>query len=337
MLGLCIHFSRNRQGLIRLETFESYTVAQDVATLNLGAAFSGYWAVGSNYTGYSPGTTAGIDSAESYTDGDAVGSLSGGTGWNGPWAGPSDTYTSPVPDSNSIVYTPTTGLDGFEGYADSVGVTAVMTPTGTLNYTGWADFDVMQGKVDLLGQGFHDLYPGQGLYMHLGGGGSSMAMVKTKGRVYLSAASQYWIEVAGSQYNPNTYGTNLLSLVFVAEGSSPTEGNLAAHDMAWFGASGPFLSTMIWNSAAAGTYTPGYYNVWLALRSTQDKYVGPVLKNLRVMSKLASVPPGYVNDPVEEMRAAVGNENLQAVYLPPNDPLSNSSGRGFIGPWATGI
>lgn len=41
--------------------------------------------------------------------------------------------------------------------------------TGILNYTGFAKWTVSDGTVDLLGNGFFDFYPGNGLYVDLDG------------------------------------------------------------------------------------------------------------------------------------------------------------------------
>ena len=41
--------------------------------------------------------------------------------------------------------------------------------TGVLNYTGFANWTVPGGSVDLIGNGFFDFYPGNGLYIDLDG------------------------------------------------------------------------------------------------------------------------------------------------------------------------
>ena len=40
---------------------------------------------------------------------------------------------------------------------------------GTLNYSGFADFTVTSGSVDLIGAGFYDNFPGNGLYVDMAG------------------------------------------------------------------------------------------------------------------------------------------------------------------------
>jgi hypothetical protein len=48
--------------------------------------------------------------------------------------------------------------------------------TGQLNYTGFANWTVSDGFVDLMGNGFHDFYPGSGLFVELDGSGSDAAV-----------------------------------------------------------------------------------------------------------------------------------------------------------------
>ena len=43
------------------------------------------------------------------------------------------------------------------------------TPTGQINYTGFVKWDVFQKAVDLIGNGFLDVQPGNGLYVDLAG------------------------------------------------------------------------------------------------------------------------------------------------------------------------
>jgi hypothetical protein len=44
---------------------------------------------------------------------------------------------------------------------------------GTLNYTGFANWTVTAGYVDLIGNGYFDFQPGNGLYIDMDGSGSS--------------------------------------------------------------------------------------------------------------------------------------------------------------------
>jgi len=50
---------------------------------------------------------------------------------------------------------------------------------GTLNYTGFANWAVTDGSVDLIGPGFHDLVPGNGLYVDLDGDNNDAGIMST--------------------------------------------------------------------------------------------------------------------------------------------------------------
>jgi hypothetical protein len=70
---------------------------------------------------------------------------------------------------------------------------------GTLNYTGLANWTVSSGSVDLIGVGFIDLLPGNGLYLDLDGTTSDAALL-TSNLINLPAG-QYELsfDLAGSQ------------------------------------------------------------------------------------------------------------------------------------------
>jgi hypothetical protein len=319
---------RGPTGVIGWDQLETYTVGGDVSALNDGIGFTDGWSVQRAPYGWG-GIYSGVESSasddfESYTDGDTIGGLDGSTGWNGPWGGgSSDTYTSPTPDPNGSTSLAANGRDDFESYV-AANADPVSTPTGTLDYTGWADFDVVQGKVDLLGMGFKDVYPGHGLYMHLGGGGAQLAIVKTKARVWLYPSKSFSVAVTGSQYNPNASGSGLISVILMPEGQTPSNADWVANEMAWFGRRGSWLSDMVWYSVAAGYKPEGYYNVWMALRSTPDKYCGPFIKTVKVLS---------YGGGLEELSATVGNENMQPVPIQPTDPSVTAGGTGWAGAW----
>lgn len=63
-------------------------------------------------------------------------------------------------------------LSGLKGYICAGNCTPagdLITNQGQLNYTGFDNWNVTGGHVDLLGNGFLDLLPGNGLYVDLGG------------------------------------------------------------------------------------------------------------------------------------------------------------------------
>jgi len=51
---------------------------------------------------------------------------------------------------------------------------------GTLNYTGFANWDVSGGSVDLIGNKYFDFYPGNGLYVDLDGSTGNAGILTTK-------------------------------------------------------------------------------------------------------------------------------------------------------------
>ncbi len=51
---------------------------------------------------------------------------------------------------------------------------------GALNYTGFTKWNVSQGTVDLIGNGFFDFYPGNGLYVDMDGSTSQNGGLTTK-------------------------------------------------------------------------------------------------------------------------------------------------------------
>jgi hypothetical protein len=80
---------------------------------------------------------------------------------------------------------------------------------GALNYTGFANWNVTAGSVDLIGNGFFDFYPGNGLYVDLDGSTFQGGTLTTKvsfspGNYALS------FELGGSQRGD----TNLVDVAF---------------------------------------------------------------------------------------------------------------------------
>lgn len=98
---------------------------------------------------------------------------------------------------------------------------------GALNYAGFANFTVSNGSVDLIGNGFFDFFPANGLYVDLDGSTGDAGVLTTSPAMAL-AAGWYTLKVdfAGSQrgstesiftsvfgsLNPN-YGSGTVSLL----------------------------------------------------------------------------------------------------------------------------
>lgn len=72
--------------------------------------------------------------------------------------------------------------------------------TGALNYSGFANWDVTSGSVDLIGNGFYDFYPGNGLYVDLDGS-TADAGVQTTTMTFALPEGDYELsfDLGGSQ------------------------------------------------------------------------------------------------------------------------------------------
>jgi hypothetical protein len=69
---------------------------------------------------------------------------------------------------------------------------------GTLNHSSFANWEITGGTVDLIGNGFFDFYPGNGLYVDLDGSTSQAGIMSTKANF---AAGTYNLnfDLGGSQ------------------------------------------------------------------------------------------------------------------------------------------
>jgi hypothetical protein len=71
---------------------------------------------------------------------------------------------------------------------------------GTLNYNGFANWDVTDGTVDLIGNGFFDFYPGNGLYVDLDGSSGNAGRMESKTTFALPEGTcELSFELGGSQ------------------------------------------------------------------------------------------------------------------------------------------
>jgi PEP-CTERM motif len=75
------------------------------------------------------------------------------------------------------------------------------TETLGLNYAGFANWDVTDGTVDLIGAGFFDLIPGNGRYVDLDGSTSNAGVLTTKTSFLFEAGQTYVLtfDLAGNQ------------------------------------------------------------------------------------------------------------------------------------------
>lgn len=84
---------------------------------------------------------------------------------------------------------------------------------GVLNYTGFSQWTVSSGTVDLIGNGFHDFLPGNGLYVDMDGS-SGNAGTMTSDLISL-AAGVYTLQfdLAGNQINTSPEMVNVEVMV----------------------------------------------------------------------------------------------------------------------------
>lgn len=73
---------------------------------------------------------------------------------------------------------------------------------GALNYTGFANWTVMDGTVDLIGNGYFDFCPGYGLYVDMDGSTSNAGkMVKTNDLILNAGQYILQFDLAGNHRN----------------------------------------------------------------------------------------------------------------------------------------
>jgi hypothetical protein len=78
--------------------------------------------------------------------------------------------------------------------------------TPVLNYYGFADYTVSAGSVDLLGNGYFDAYPGNGLYVDMAGSTGQYGALTTKA-VFGPGTYDITLGLGGPIYAvPNGYG-----------------------------------------------------------------------------------------------------------------------------------
>jgi len=68
--------------------------------------------------------------------------------------------------------------------------------TGILNYNNFKNWTVTNGTVDLIGNGYYDFYPGNGLYVDLDGSTSNAGIMTTKANFAFTPGTyelQFWL------------------------------------------------------------------------------------------------------------------------------------------------
>ena len=79
---------------------------------------------------------------------------------------------------------------------------------GQLNYSGFANFNVSQGSVDLIGNGFFDAYSGNGLYVDMAGTTNQFGALTTKA-IFAPGTYNVGLSLGGPIYSGITDGVNV--------------------------------------------------------------------------------------------------------------------------------
>jgi hypothetical protein len=79
---------------------------------------------------------------------------------------------------------------------------------GVLNYTGFANYTVSKGSVDLIGNGFFDAYPGNGLYVDLAGSTNQYGALTTN-TIFGAGTYHVGLSLGGPIYKGITDGANV--------------------------------------------------------------------------------------------------------------------------------
>jgi hypothetical protein len=76
-----------------------------------------------------------------------------------------------------------------------------VTNGSTLNYTGFANWTVTNGTVDLIGNGYFDFLPGNGLYVDMDGSTDQAGTIVSKPIALGAGTYQFQFDLAGNQRN----------------------------------------------------------------------------------------------------------------------------------------
>lgn len=140
----------------------------------------------------------------------------------------------------------------------------------TLNYTGFANWTVTSGSVDLIGNGYFDFYPGNGLYVDLHGSTQQPGSITTT-----------------QIFAPGIYNVSVL-IGGNARGDVPKTSELTA---------GPFVGILTLNSSdplgLAPTGNIAIYSPWQLiiadLADTGNQNIGNVIDNVSI-DRVGAIP-----------------------------------------------
>ena len=156
---------------------------------------------------------------------------------------------------------------------------------GTVRYSAFTNFNVTSGNVDLIGSGYYDYYPGNGLYVDLSGDNAGVLTSKT---AFSLTAGTYQLNFslgnpAGRESAPPGGATTVLSTsTTVSLGAFFTQTYVQSN-----GALTPFTNTIV-------VTTPGAAN--LSFASNTPGANGTILDNVSLVkvSSAAAPEPGSI-------------------------------------------
>jgi hypothetical protein len=146
---------------------------------------------------------------------------------------------------------------------------------GALNYAGFSNFAISGGTVDLIGNGYFDFFPGNGLYVDLDGSTSHAGLMSADPLSLGAGDYTLSFDLAGSQRGD----TNVVTVnVF-----SSAHGTYATNTYT-LGSSAPFSVDQI------GFSLSGADSVQFSFRNAGGDNVGALLDNVQVDQTASPVP-----------------------------------------------
>lgn len=144
---------------------------------------------------------------------------------------------------------------------------------GALNYSSFSNWQVSNGTVDLIGNGFYDFLPGNGLYVDLDGS-TSDAGVMTSTSIEMAAGQHLLsIDFAGNQ---NGYSDDMVTLSINLLGT----GGISLVNDTFVLSSAAGFTTRNWNFSTSG----GAVDIQIVVGNQGGDNVGALMDNVRVSS-----------------------------------------------------
>lgn len=144
---------------------------------------------------------------------------------------------------------------------------------GVLNYNGFSDWTISNGTVDLIGNGFWDLYPGHGLYVDLDGSTNDAGTMLSKEIMLDAGDYNFSFALAGNARG----GADRVAVALVL-GDYIEIINLAS-DTPW---------TNYTRTVHASD--PGFFPVQIRFANAGGDNVGAILDEVKLEKAITSVP-----------------------------------------------